>query len=347
MIRIYKIDPLQDVRWPQFLERHDQATLFHSTEWLDALQRTYGYRPSALTTSAPGESLTNALVVCHVRSWLTGRRLVSVPFSDHCTPLIDSEEELGWLLSSLKEERDDGQEKYLEIRSIAEGAGVPSCLGGSTTFCLHRLDLRPSLDDLFHAFHTSCIRRKIARAQREGVTYEEGTSEEFLQRFYQLTVLTRRRQQIPPQPLAWFRNLIACMGDRLKIRLASHGGRPVAGILTIRYKNTMTYKYGCSDPRFHRIGSMQLLMWKSIQDAKNRGLLEFDMGRTDWKNEGLLAYKDRWGGARSTLMYFRYPAGKAQDRTESLTMRLAKCVVTLAPDRLLTTAGRILYRHIA
>ena len=69
-------------------------------------------------------------------------------------------------------------------------------------------------------------------------------------------------------------------------------------------------------------------MWKSIQDAKNRGLLEFDMGRTDWKNEGLLAYKDRWGGARSTLMYFRYPAGKAQDRTESLTMGLAKCVGT-------------------
>ena len=161
------------------------------------------------------------------------------PFSDHCTPLIDSEEELGWLLSGLKQERDHGKENYLEIRSVAEGAGLAAGLDGSTTFCLHRLDLRPSLSDLFHGFHASCIRRKIARAQREGVTYEEGTSEEFLQRFYQLAVLTRRRQQIPPQPLAWFRNLIACMGDRLKIRLASHGGRPVAGILTIRYKNTM------------------------------------------------------------------------------------------------------------
>ena len=345
--KVYNIDPLRDARWSQLLERHELATLFHSTEWLDALQRTYGYRASALTTSGPGERLTNALVFCRVQSWLTGRRLVSVPFSDHCTPLIDSEEEFGWLLSGLKQERDHGKAKYLEIRPVTEGTGVAADLVASATFCLHRLDLGPGLSDLFHALHPNCIRRKIARAEREGVTYEEGSSEELLRKFYQLTVLTRRRQQILPQPLSWFRNLIACMGERVKIRVASQGGRPAAGILTIRYKSTMTYKYGCSDPTFHRMGPMQLLMWQAIQDAKSSGLLEFDMGRTDWNNEGLLTYKDRWGGARSTLMYFRHPPSNPQDRTENMPMRIAKRIVTVAPDSLLTTAGSILYRHFA
>jgi len=217
---------------------------------------------------------------------------------------------------------------------------VAASLVGLTTFCLHRLDLRPSLSDLFHSLHASCIRRKIVRAQREGVSYEEGTSEALLQKFYELAVLTRRRQQIPPQPLSWFRNLIACMGERVKIRLAFQGGQVAAGILTIRYKSTMTYKYGCSDPRFHRIGSMQLLMWKAIEDAKNSALLELDMGRTDWNNEGLLTYKDRWGAARSTLMYLRYPAIKPQNCADTISMRIAKRIVTLAPDSLLTTAGR-------
>ena len=92
---------------------------------------------------------------------------------------------------------------------------------------------------------------------------------------------------------------------------------------------------------------MQLLLWKAIQDAKNSGLLEFDMGRTDWNNGGLLIYKDRWGATRSTLMYFRDPAGKPQDRTENISMRIAKRIVTLVPDSILTTAGSILYRHIA
>src|SRR5580700_5088028 len=125
-----------------------------------------------------------------VRSWLTGRRLVSVPFCDHCTPLytplIHSEEEFGCLLSRLQQEADQGRDKYLEFRLIAGGAGMPAGLSGSITFCLYRLDLRPSVKELFHGLHESCIRRKIARAQREGVTYEDGRSEELLQKFYQL-----------------------------------------------------------------------------------------------------------------------------------------------------------------
>ena len=89
----------------------------------------------------------------------------------------------------------------------------------------------------------ACAGRSRGRIAR-GVTYEEGTSEELLQKFYRLMVPARRRQGIPPQPLAWFRNLIACMRDRIKIRLASYQGKPASSMITIRHKRTMTYKYG-------------------------------------------------------------------------------------------------------
>ncbi len=346
MTNAYEIDPLQDVRWPEFLEGHRSATLFHSKEWLDALRRTYGYRATVLTLSEPGERLTTGLVFCRVQSWLTGRRLVSVPFSDHCTPLINCEEEFGYLLSRFQREADQGPEKYAEIRLLTEGAERPAELVSSPTFCLHRLGLQPSLDELFHALHGNCIRRKIARAERERVKYEEGTSEQLLQEFYHLAVLTRRRQKIPPQPLSWFRNLIACFGERVKLRLAFHEGQAAAGILTIRYKGNMTYKYGCSDPRFHRFGPTQLLMWKAIQEAKETGLLEFDMGRTDWSNKGLLTFKDRWGGTRSTLLYFRHPAPKQHHRTDDISTRIAKRVFAWAPDSFLILAGTIIYPHI-
>ena len=42
------------------------------------------------------------LVFCRIHSWLTGRRLVSLPFSDHCEPLYDSEEELQFLARYLR-----------------------------------------------------------------------------------------------------------------------------------------------------------------------------------------------------------------------------------------------------
>ena len=37
--------------------------------------------------SPPDEPLENGFLFCRVESWLTGRRLVSLPFSDHCEPL--------------------------------------------------------------------------------------------------------------------------------------------------------------------------------------------------------------------------------------------------------------------
>ena len=338
---VYEINPLRDERWETFLDNHRLASIFHSAQWLASLQKTYGCQAAAVTTDPPGKPLTNAVVYCRVRSWATGPRLVSLPFSDHCSPLVESLEQLDGLLSGLKRACDSGAERHLEVRS---GAIRSHAMADSASFCWRRLDLRPSLDDLRRGFHESCIRRKITRAQKEGLTYEEGVSEELLREFYGLTVLTRQRHQMAPQPLSWFRNLLASMGDRAKIRLARHRGQPAAAILTLRSNRAMTYKYGASDARFHSLGPMQLLFWRAIQEAKNNGLSEFDMGRTDWDNPGLLTFKDRWGTGRTTLTYLRYPAVSAQAAATFLK-RMSKVIFRMTPTSLLPAAGSLLYRH--
>jgi hypothetical protein len=344
-LTVHHVDHLRDRRWLEFLERHASASVFHAPEWLEALRRTYGYEPLILTTSAPGEDLSNALVFCQVQSWLTGRRMVSLPFSDHCEPLVHSPEQIECLLSGMKRDMGAHKWKYIEIRSVNVGTAFPADVERAETFCLHRLDLRPTLEELFRGFHKNGVQKMIRRAERETLAYEEGRSESLLTKFYGLTVLTRRRQQLPPPPLAWFRNLIACMGEKLKIRLASKDGHPVASILTLRYKATLVYKYGCANRNFFKLGGTQLLLWKTIQEAKNEGLLEFDMGRSAWDNPGLIVSKDRWGAARSLLTYLRYPPRPSQPGVTGLSMRMAKPIISVAPDRLLTTAGSVLYRH--
>ena len=94
MTAVFRINPLVDPRWPHLLERHPCASVFHTAEWLGALRATYGYLPMAYTTSPPDAPLTNGWVFCEIDSWLTGRRLVSLPFSDHCEPLADNPADL-------------------------------------------------------------------------------------------------------------------------------------------------------------------------------------------------------------------------------------------------------------
>jgi CelD/BcsL family acetyltransferase involved in cellulose biosynthesis len=341
----YYLDPISDPRWAAFIERHPRASVFHSKKWLKALRSVYGYEPMVVTTCPEGSRLTNGIVFCCVKSWITGKRLVSLPFSDHCEPLFDRREELSHILSRMKEQVDKGEWKYVEIRPIASEPDRVPGFKRLVSYYLHSLDLRSNLEQLFRSFHKDCIQRKIRRAQKENLQYEEGRSEALLRKFYRLSVMTRRRQFLPPQPFGWFRGLIDSFGDDIRIRVASTNGVPVASILTLKHKKSIIYKYGCSDVAFNNLGGTALLFWKTIQEAKACGLEELELGRSDMGNAGLVAFKERWGALRREITYWTYPESHAWV-SNAWQSKLTHRLVPLAPDWALKAAGSLLYPHI-
>ena len=337
------IDPLNDPRWPKLLERHSCASIFQSPGWLEALQRTYGYKPLALTIGTPGGEFTSGVVFCHVESWLTGRRLVSLPFSDYCDPLVAGEDEQELLMDALKKYSE--RWKYVELRPRSAWSGPCHGFVGAERYVLHRLDLRVGVESLLRGFHKNHVLRKIRRAEREGLVYEEGRSEALLQAFYKLLIKTRRRHALPPQPVRWFRAIFDCLPGQAKIRVALKDGTPVASVMTLSARNSMIYKYGASDAKVHRFGGMQLLLWKTIQDACERGCATLDLGRSRIDNIGEVAFKDHWGATRNPLVYWRFPARGPAGNLEQLCSR-ASHVFSFLPDRLLVAAGTFLYPHI-
>lgn len=342
---VFTINPLQDPRWSRFVAGHPQSSVFHTSQWLDALRRTYLYDPVVYTTTPAGSELTNGIAFCQIRSWASGDRLVSLPFSDHCQPLA-SRAEFSELMAGLNPAREKLW-KYIELRPLAPiAAARADALTQSESFSLQTLDLHPTLDTLFQRFHKSCVQRKIHRAERENLTYEEGRSESLLQKFYALLLQTRRRHGLPPQPLLWFRNLLACLGDSVLIRVASKDGQPVASIVTMQHKDVLVYKYGCSDSRFNNLGGNALLFWRAIQDAKKDGLTRFDLGRSDSQNHGLITFKENWGAVSVPLDYYRLPADHASHLNSAWSARFARGLFSVMPDSLLSVTGKLLYRHI-
>ena len=345
---VYQIDPLTDPRWQELAARHPCASVFHSSGWLRALQLSYGYEPVAYTLSSPRSELANAVIFSRIRSWATGRRLVSLPFSDHCEPLVDGDVDAAEILSHVCWEAPRNGYRFVEIRPLALGREMLHSHSGfevSKSFISHRMDLRPALDDLLRSFHKDCLQRKIRRAERERLEYKEGRSEELLRMFFDLLLKTRRKHRLPPQPIAWFRNVVNFLGDYLHIRVALKGDCPVAAIMTMAWKDTLVYKYGCSDPEFSNLGGTPMVFWKAIQAAKASDLSCFDLGRSDADNPGLLTFKDHWGANRSTLCYWRYPATGSSSHVD-WGERVGGPLFKRMPDRILAMAGRLLYRHI-
>ena len=348
-MKCYRVDPIQEPRWAAFIGRHPKASIFHSVAWLKALKYTYGYDPVVFTTSPPDQELENGLSFCQVKSWLTGNRLVSLPFSDHCELLFDSREHLDFLLSNLVSEFEAGKWKYLEFRPV----GLSSTdsfdsrgFAATTRFYLHTLDLRGEIDELFRNLDKDSVQRRVRHAQKAKLDEQCRVSGALLRDFYKLLVITRRRHRIPPPPYTWFQNLVSQLGGALEIRMAYQKESPVAGILTLRFRNVVYYKYGCSDVRFKHFGAMPWLLWNAVCAAKSGGATEFDLGRTDVNDAGLLAFKTHWDPHPKELVYWRFPERlRDQSSMEGWKSKVAGVAFANMPGGVLAFAGKMLYRH--
>jgi hypothetical protein len=313
---------------------------------MSALHHTYRYRPVAFTTTAPNEPLTNAIPFFDVDSIITGRRLVSLPFSDHCAFLANSPEQASELLVSVLDHCARQRLKYIEIRPFSSSLSAPEWKP-SQVFQFHTLVLDSPLETIYSRLHKDCIQRKIRRANKEELVYSEGTREDILRNFYALMVRTRRRHGYPPQPYLWFLNLVRFMAGSVTIRLASKDGQPVAALLTLRHANTVTYKYGCSDERYNHMGGTPFLFWQLIEQAKSEGVEQIDLGRSDLDNPGLIVFKDRLGAQSRTLQYWRaLDSGGSEISHPEHNVALRKKLFSHLPAAILSATGRALYRHM-
>jgi hypothetical protein len=325
------------------VHRHPAAGIFHTPEWLSALQRTYRYQTLAYVGTGFGDEITCGIPFCRVRSAITGHRLVSLPFSDHCQPLVSNPEELNELLSAVQSDIRRQRLRYVEIRPVSCDPPI-AALQESCEVALHRLDLSRGANALLEGVHKSCVLRKIR--SEDALSYAEGRSDRFLRTFYRLLVLTRRRHQIPPQPFAWFKHLRNCLGQALSVHIAFKNDVPIASIVTLSFKDIVTYKYSCSDSVYNTHSGTIRLMWRIIRNATARNAMEFDLGRSDLDNRGLITFKNRWGSVQTRLVYFRYPAIPDTVISQSPFALAAKRLLTRMPAPLFTAVGGLLYRHV-
>jgi CelD/BcsL family acetyltransferase involved in cellulose biosynthesis len=346
IVNIHIVNPLLDNRWDDLVASHPKASAFHQRGWLEALARTYGYEPYVLTTAPADEPLHNGVVVCRVSSWITGTRLVSLPFSDHCEFLLDNPDQLPEFVNWLCAQCDFQRWRYVELRPISGPRAAGNSLQPSCSYWLHELDIRPSLEQIFQRFHNNSFRRKVQRAERERLSYESGQSDQLLDEFYRLLLLTRKRHKLLPQPRTWFRNLLECLGDKVHIRLARKNALPIAAMLTLKHQSCVVYKYGCSDERFHGLGGMPFLFWRLVEESRALGIEKIDFGRTDLSHEGLIAFKDRLGASKKLLTYYRYSKTDGRGVKALSDSQTVQQFFSRLPKVAFTTAGRLLYRHM-
>jgi CelD/BcsL family acetyltransferase involved in cellulose biosynthesis len=349
-----------DERWAAFVAAAPGANIFHHPAWSTLLADCYGYHPFVAAVCDASGGIRAGVPVHEVASRLTGRRWISLPFTDHCYPLYrdatpESQDPAGgedWsadLVRHLDKLRRDARVPSLELRTELPPNDAIVVDDGQV---LHLLKLSSNPQDNFDKFHNSQVRRNISRAEREGIEVRRGTGPSDVDAFYALHVDTRRRQGVPVQPKRYFdllqqRLLDAGLGFVL---LAYSEDRPIAGAVFLMYKTTLTYKYGASNADAWSLRPNHALFWTAIKWGCEHGYQVFDWGKTAVDNEGLRRFKGHWGAEESPLVYSMLDAEGRDPYRASVPERLSgvmEVLIRKSPKIVCRTLGELLYRHFA
>jgi hypothetical protein len=108
------VNPLQHAQWDDLILESGKHSFFNSSSWAKVLSESYGYEPVYFTT-VEGGRLSALVPMMDVRSFLTGRRGVSLPFSDYCEPIFLDESRKTDVVEGLKEYAKKSRWRYIEF----------------------------------------------------------------------------------------------------------------------------------------------------------------------------------------------------------------------------------------
>jgi hypothetical protein len=337
-------DPVRNPGWDHLIALHRDAGCFHTSAWAKVLHQTYKHHPFYLRFSR-GRRLAALIPLMEVRSPLTGRRGVCLPFSDACEPLVFDPDSVDLVMDRVVDFAQERRWRHLEIRG---GKTFQPASSSAAIFYGHTLDLRRRVEELADRFDSS-VRRAIRKAERSNLSVFVDRNRQAITDFYRLHVQTRRRHGLPPQPASFFLNIYEYLikpGLGFTV-LAKRESRPIAAAIFFRFGKNALYKYGASDKRFQEFRANNLVMWQGIQLLARTGVEKLHFGRTDCENDGLRRFKLSWDTQEETIDYFRVdPSGRQCPTPVRREGGLHKRIFGRLPLAFNRLAGSILYPHL-
>jgi hypothetical protein len=292
------------------------------------------YQPSAI------------IPIVYINSWLTGKRAISLPFSDFCEPLFSTDFDSKDLINSVIHTcKKDGM-KSLEFR--ASKPGFPFQSQKFRTDFRQTLKLNKNENELLKSFSEN-TRRNIKKAAKEKLTLQIINDFSGLKLFYEMMCETRKKHGLPPQPFSFFNNIFKLIistghGD---ILFAVKDNTHIASAIYFKFGKKLLYKFGASYSDYYDLRGNNFVMWEAIKKYTLEGFEEFDFGRTETENEGLRRFKLGWNAEESLIYTTRYDLRKNAFLSASTkTHGIHNTIFNRSPIILLKLIGNTLYKHI-
>ncbi len=282
--------------WDQYVAQHAEGTLFHTTGWMRAIERAFGYEPRYLLAEE-GRQICGVLPLFVVSNCIQGRTLISTPFAVYGGICASDETTRQALAQAACQMAREAAVEYLELREQYQSFGD----GFLTKDLYVTFDQElPQDSDRLLVRLAPATRNKIRKAQKQGLRAVTDNAQ--LDLFYEVFADSVRRLGTPVFPRRFFHLLREELGDALQLTVVWHGQRAIAGVLCFRFGGRLLSMYSASLEEGRNLAANNFVYWEILKQACQRGVRYFDFGRSK-VGTGAYLFKVQWNMQERPLPY--------------------------------------------
>ena len=346
-IKVKTIQKTDQRAWDQYVENHLHTTLYHLSGWKKVIEKTYGpktyYLIATKNTQKPISSIqcsetsiqkrasrnehpetsiqkiVGILPLVHLKHFIFGNSLISVPFFDTGGILADDYATEKALLSEAIQLGQKLKAHNIELRHTTPLAFLDfhkfEQLTRNTQHATRNwvsqtlshkvrmlLDLPNSPEALIKSFKSK-LRSQIKKPIKEGLRSKIGGLE-LLEDFYNVFSTNMRDLGSPVHSRKLMKNVLEEFPGKAKIVMVYKDNLPIACSLVVGFKDTLENPWASALREYSRLSPNMLLYWTMLEYACGKGYTYFDFGRSS-PDEGTYKFKKQWG-AKPTPLHWHY-----------------------------------------
>jgi hypothetical protein len=284
--------------WDQFLLQHkDQATVFHTQEWMQTLEDAFGWKPKYLAAQTEDDSFLAAMPFM-VDKRFGIENFLSMPFDTYGGPIGDPTT-FQALTRDFAELPGIGMKYYVDFgRHVQRGGGYDRILTSTEL-----LDLSRKGDDICGGVHRNNWKH-IKAAWKAKVTCHVASTGDDLKSVWRLLQPSKDIHGNIPKELTDSIFSILIPSKRCVPYLTEVDGIPVCASLFFFYGDMAMYWAMALNKEGRVFHAHYQLVWQAIQDFKLARYKTLNLGATPQTTDTVLPWKKSWG--TKTYRYVKY-----------------------------------------
>ena len=293
--RLSEHDLAEGAKWDAFVQSCPEATFFHLAGWERVIRNVFGHVTYYLYAEREGR-IEGVLSLAHVKSFVFGNALVSLPFAVYGGIASETREAATLLEAEAQRIAQELRVDHLELRNIAQRhSDWPS----QDLYVRFRGEIKPDVEANMLA-----IPRKQRAMVRKGIKNDlRSEVDTDVSRFFALFADNVHRHGTPVLPRRYFEALQREFREDCEVlTVVDASGRPVSSVLSFYFRNEVLPYYAGDDTAAREMAANDFKYWELMRRACLRGCTVFDYGRSKL-GTGSYAFKKNWGFEPSPLHY--------------------------------------------